>query len=71
MNNPDNIPIQTPPDSSWYPPQKCYAIKGNIGCPCPKERPLLPEGVSLLSLPVAERQKYMWLVPDDSKAPNV
>jgi len=65
--NPEEFKAPPPIDPSWYPPQKCYAKKSNIRCPCPKERPLLPEGVSMQSLPVAERKKYMWMVPDEIK----
>ena len=62
------LPEQEKYDPSKYPPQKDHCKrKGDIGCPCPKKRPMLPEGVALLSLPVAERKKYMWMIPDELK----
>jgi hypothetical protein len=65
--NPNTLPVPEKQDPSWYPSQKCYAKIGNIGCPCPKERPLLPEGISMQSLSVADRKEYMWMVPDEIK----
>jgi hypothetical protein len=65
--DPTILPLPEKLDPNHYPQQKCYAKKSNLGCPCHKERPLLPEGVCMAALPIAERKKYMWMVPDEIK----
>lgn len=59
-----NIPEPPPPvPEHYYPKQKDYHVVTNIG---PRNgRPLLPHGVALLDLPIAERKKYMWHVPKE------
>jgi len=64
--DPSRIPKPEPVDPSWYPPSKDNAVISNIGVP--NGRPLLPLGVSMLSLPVSERQQYMWHIPEHIKS---